>query len=328
MGITRDKYINLFEKYLRNEASSEDIDRLISVLKEDEAINEFFETELLSMSSDMPKEIQERLFADIIDKINIDRSRRRVNINYKPILKWVAVLVLPLLSALFVCVAMNRGNVIGDNQVTVSASNGEKAEVVLSDGSKVWINSGSQITYDNSYNKKQRKVVLDGEAFFEVAKNENCPFIVVANDLEVEAMGTAFNINAYSDDSHMSSVLLDGKIKVNVLDKNYILDANERVVLHKRANVVTRDTVNASDFTQWKNGRLYFRNNSFEEIANTLMRTFNVDIKFESEALRNIRFTGTLGNSSIRNALDILSLTSAMRYEMDGTTIALHLKSE
>lgn len=328
MGITRDKYINLFEKYLRNEASSEDIDRLISVLKEDEAINEFFETELLSMSSDMPKEIQERLFADIIDKINIDRSRRRVNINYKPILKWVAVLVLPLLSALFVYVAMNRGNVIGDNQVTVSASNGEKAEVVLSDGSKVWINSGSQITYDNSYNKKQRKVVLDGEAFFEVAKNENCPFIVVANDLEVEAMGTAFNINAYSDDSHMSSVLLDGKIKVNVLDKNYILDANERVVLHKRANVVTRDTVNASDFTQWKNGRLYFRNNSFEEIANTLMRTFNVDIKFESEALRNIRFTGTLGNSSIRNALDILSLTSAMRYEMDGTTIALHLKSE
>lgn len=330
--MTRKEYISIFEKYLLNEAAEHDIEMLVDKIRDDEKINHFFETEISKMSSEMPQEVQHRLFSEIIEEIKVDNKpviKPRLSINYKSVLKWTAVLILPVASALLMYVLMYNSNdreSSAGSPVTVSASNGEKAEVLLADGSKVWINSGSKLTYDNSYNKKQRKLMLDGEAFFEVAKNEHCPFIVVTNDMEVEALGTSFNINAYGEDAHFSSVLLDGKIKVHVLDQEFVLNSNERVVLHKKLNLVTKDTVNAADFVQWKSGNLYFRNSSFEEIANTLSRTFNVEIKFASEALKDVRFSGTLGNSSIRNSLDILSLTSAMRYEMDGTTIALHHK--
>lgn len=327
--MTREDYISIFEKYLHNEATDDDIRTLVDKIRGDEKINHFFETEIAKMSSSMPADVQQRLFLNIMEQIELDsvRSAKRFNLNRNLILKWAAIFMLPIASALLMYMFVSKPNDIGSsNPVTVSASKGEKAEVLLADGSKVWINSGSKITYDGNYNKKQRRLILDGEAFFEVAKNEKCPFVVSANGMDVEALGTSFNINAYGEDDHLSSVLLDGKIKVKIQDTDYILNENERVVLHKRPNVVTRDTVNAADFVQWKNGSLYFKNNSFEEIANTLSRTFNVDIKFASETLKSVRFSGTLGNSSIKSSLDILSLTSAMRYEMDGTTIELYYK--
>lgn len=330
--MTREEYLSIFERYLNNEAAEDEVKMLVDKIRDDQRISDFFETEISKMSSEMPQDVQLRLFTELMDEIGTDikpASRSRFSINYKSVLKWTAVLILPVASAWLMYLWMqnsnDRENSAG-SPVTISASNGEKAEVMLADGSKVWINSGSTLTYDNSYNKKQRKLMLDGEAFFEVAKNEHCPFVVVANDMEVEALGTSFNMNAYGEDAHFSSVLLDGKIKVHVFDQEFVLNSNERVVWHKNLNLVTKDTVNAADFVQWKSGSLYFRNSSFEEIANTLSRTFNVEIKFASEALKDVRFSGTLGNNSIKNSLDILSLTSAMRYEMEGTTIALYHK--
>lgn len=328
--MTREDYISIFEKYLHNEASDNDIKMLVENIRNDEKINRFFEAELANMSDEMPNEVRQRILLGIMEQAGIttNHSTKRIAIKRKSFLKMVAVFLLPIASALvmYIYTSSNISNDYENTTVTITAPKGEKSEVVLADGSKVWINSESKISYDNYYNKKLRKVILDGEAYFEVAKDKNRPFIVVANDFEVEALGTSFNLNAHGNDSQISSVLLDGKIKVNVLDNEYILNENERLVLHKRVNIVTRDTVNATDFVQWKNGSLYFKNNSFEEIANTLSRTFNVDIRFASEELKSVRFTGTLGNSSVKNSLDILSLTSAMRYEMDGTTIELNIR--
>ena len=103
-----------------------------------------------------------------------------------------------------------------------------------------------------------------------------------------------------------------------------ILDVNERTVYNKATHTLTTDVVYARDFVEWKNGKMYFYNQSFDEIAGTLSRVFNVEIRFESDELQPIRFTGTLGSSSIRNALDLLSLTSPMQYRIDGTTIELY----
>ena len=144
--------------------------------------------------------------------------------------------------------------------------------------------------------------------------------------MEIQALGTAFNVSAYSNEQEIFSVLLEGKIKVSALGQERILSENERLIIDKTTGTLSTETVYASDFVQWKDGNLYFENRSFDEIANTLSRVYNVEIRFASEKLRSIRFSGTLGSSSIRNALDILSLTSSMNYEMKGTIIELNYK--
>ena len=317
-------YIQLFEKYLRNEASEQEKETLVALLRNDRRIQHFFENELENAHPTWDEETATRIYDHVCASISSQKKHFSISPLWRKAMQWAAILVLPILSALAIY-HFAQGDV-GENQnpVTITAAYGEKAEVKLADGSHVWLNSGSSLTYDNKFNRKERDVYLHGEAYFEVAKDKKRPFIVKTTAMNIEALGTAFNVSAYDNESSVSSVLLEGSIKITTGEQERVLAENERATFHKTHRTLVTDRVYASDFVQWKNGNLYFENRSFEEIANTLARVFNVEIRFASQKLRPIRFSGTLGNSSIRNALDILSLTSPMRYEMRGTTIELH----
>lgn len=316
-------YIVLFEKYLRNEASDEETQLLLSMLRRDNDLDQFLGRMLDQSHPELDEKTEQRMHAQIRSTISQGRKRSVRTASLRRAMQWAAIIVLPLLSALLVYL-ITSDQLPGNNRVTITAPNGEKAIVTLADGSRVWINSGSSLTYGNDFNRHERKVSLDGEAYFEVAKDAQRPFIVHTREMNIQALGTVFNVSAYSDENYSSTVLVEGKIKVNAGGQVEILTENERAIVDKANHSLSTDRVYASDFTQWKDGNLYFENSSFDEIANTLSRVFNVEIRFASEKLRSIRFTGTLGNSSIRNALDILSLTSSMHYEMNGTVIELY----
>ncbi len=318
-------YIVLFEKYLRNEASEEETQLLLSLLRKDKDLDQYLERRLDQSHPEIDEQTAQRMHAQIRSTIAQGRKRSLRTASLRRAMQWAAMIVLPLLSALLVYL-ITSDQLPGNNRVTITAPNGEKAIVTLADGSRVWINSGSALTYGNDFNRHDRKVSLDGEAYFEVAKDTQRPFIVHTREMDILALGTAFNVSAYSDENYASTVLVEGKIKVNTGGQVEILTENERAIVDKASHTLTTDRVYASDFIQWKDGNLYFENSSFDEIANTLSRVFNVEIRFASEKLRPLRFTGTLGNSSIRNALDILSLTSAMHYEMNGTVIELYYR--
>jgi ferric-dicitrate binding protein FerR (iron transport regulator) len=319
-------YIGLFEKYLRNEASEEETQLLLSMLRRDNDLDQFLERMLDQSHPELDEKTGQRMHEQIRSTISQRRKRSVRTVSLRRAMQWAAMIVLPLLSALLVYL-ITSDQLPGDNRVTITAPNGEKAIVTLADGSRVWINSGSSLTYGNDFNRHQRKVSLEGEAYFEVAKDPQHPFIVHTREMDIQALGTAFNVSAYSDDNYSSTVLVEGKIKVNAGGQEEILTENERAIVDKANRSLSTDRVFASDFIQWKDGNLYFDNSTFDEIANTLSRVFNVEIRFASEKLRPIRFTGTLGNSSIRNALDILSLTSSMVYEMNGTVIELYYQN-
>jgi len=320
------KYIDLFEKYLRNEASEEETQLLLNMLRRDNNLDQYLERMLDQSHPEMDAKTEQRMHAQIRSTIAQGRKRSLRTASLRRAMQWAAMIVLPLLSALLVYL-FTSDQLPGNNQVTITAPNGEKAIITLADGSRVWINSGSSLTYGNDFYRHERMVSLDGEAYFEVAKDPQRPFIVHTREMEVQALGTTFNVSAYSDENYSSAVLAEGKIKVNVRGQEEILTENQRAIVDKANHSLSTDRVYASDFIQWKDGNLYFENSSFDEIANTLSRVFNVEIRFASEKLRSIRFTGTLGNSSIRNALDILSLTSAMHYEMNGTVIELYYRN-
>jgi len=317
------KYIALFEKYLHNEATEEEKLLLINLLRRDKDLDHFVEKMLQQSHPELDETTEQRMHAQIRSTISQGRKRSIRSASLRRAIQWAAMIILPLLSALLVYL-LTSDQLPGNNRVTITAPNGEKAIVTLADGSRVWINSGSSLTYGNDFNHHQRKVSLDGEAYFEVAKDAQHPFIVQTREMDIQALGTAFNVSAYSNENYASTVLVEGKIKVNVRGQEEMLTENDRAIVDKANHSLSTDRVYASDFIQWKDGNLYFENSSFDEIANTLSRVFNVEIRFASEKLRSIRFTGTLGNSSIRNALDILSLTSAMHYEMNGTAIELY----
>lgn len=316
------KYILLFEKYIRNEASAEEELLLLSMLRHDNDIDLFLENQIKNSDQKLDKETEQRMYEHIRSGKAQGKKRLFTTVPLRKAMQWAAMIALPMMSALLVYF-LTSDPIAGDN-VTVQAPKGEKANITLADGSLVWINSGSSLTYNNAFNQKERKVFLEGEAYFEVAKDPKRPFIVHTRDMDIEALGTAFNVRAYPEENNESTVLLEGKIKINAQGQQRILTENQRAIIDKTVHTFSTDKVFAVDFVQWKDGNLYFENSSFDEIAHTLSRVFNVEIRFASERLRPMRFSGTLGNSSIRNALDILSLTSSMHYEMNGTVIELY----
>jgi ferric-dicitrate binding protein FerR (iron transport regulator) len=317
-------YTILFEKYLRNEASADEVTQLQAMMRHDAQVQFIFENELLHSDSSMDEDTRHKLFQNICRQVYTDKESGFFQKNWKKVLYWAAIFILPVISAFSVYYYFTPKHRIGNHPTEIIARYGEKAEVVLPDGSRVWINSGSKIMYDDAFNRKQRPVFLDGEACFEVAKDKDRPFVVKTKTMNIQALGTTFNVRSYDDDEQAFAVLIEGKIKVSASGQEQILSENQRATFNKNTHILTTDSVRSVDFAQWRNGNLYFDNQTFEDIARTLSRIFNVDIRFASDTLRSMRFSGTLGMSGIQNALDIMSLTSPMRYKMDGTTIELY----
>ena len=323
--MNREEYIALFKRYLDGDASEEELRRLEVAVLHNSDVQQLLEEEMESALPVMDEEVKRRLYSRISAGVKPEKRLISLSPAWRRAMQWTAILLLPLLSAI-ATYFITQPSDLQDAPVTVSTGYGEKAEVTLPDGSRVWINAGSRLTYDNRYNRRQREVLLSGEAYFEVAQEKRKPFIVRTTDMVVEALGTSFNVMAYDDEPFASSVLLEGSLRVTAASQERLLSGNHRATLYKASSTLASDAVLASDYVVWKEGYIYFENSSFEDIAKRLSRMFNVQISFTSDELKKMRFTGTLGNSSIRNVLDILSLTSPMRYEMDGTTVSLYHK--
>lgn len=325
--MTENYYIELFEKYLCDEASPQEKEELQSYLSSNKRIDSFFEDGLSSAYPEMDEQVRKRMFKNIRENIICKKPKLTIQENKRKILQWAAILILPIITALSVYY-FTQNSSANFHPVTITAQKGEKAEAVLPDGTRVWINSESAITYDTNFNRKKRSVYLEGEAYFEVAKDKKRSFIVQTQSMDVQALGTSFNIRSYNTDSHVYAILIDGIVKISASAQELILNVNQRAIFDKATKKLTVDLVDAANFIEWKKGNIYFSNQTFNEIAQTLSRIYNVEIQFASDQLRLMRFSGTLGSNGIKNALDILSLTSPMYYDVEDTTIILYHKDK
>ncbi len=155
----------------------------------------FWKIRLKTSDQKLDKETEQRMYEHIRSGKAQGKKRLFTTVPLRKAMQWAAMIALPMMSALLVYF-LTSDPIAGDN-VTVQAPKGEKANITLADGSLVWINSGSSLTYNNAFNQKERKVFLEGEAYFEVAKDPKRPFIVHTRDMDIEALGTAFNVRAY-----------------------------------------------------------------------------------------------------------------------------------
>ena len=205
----------------------------------------------------------------------------------------------------------------------VIADRGQKSSVTLPDGTAVTLNSASRITWRSDYNRKNRTVGLEGEAYFEVAKNEKVPFTVRTDKMDITALGTEFDVKAYEEDRHVTATLLKGSIRADFGGQSEILVPDQYIVVDKttgESEVVTAE--NPEYLVPWKNDELLFAGETLEEIALVLERMYDMEVVFMDETAKAFSYTGLIRNSSLHNVLELISGTSPVRYTISGNVIA------
>lgn len=236
-------------------------------------------------------------------------------------LRYAAAIVLTagLTSLLYISRINSRDNYLSNIYHNVTAPPGQNTDILLADRSEVFLNSGTVLRYPANFSANKRFLSLSGEAFFEVETNREKPFIVSVGNLELVATGTSFNIDAYPCETEINITLIDGSAEIK--DKSGKVMASlapgENVRYDTESNSITRTMVDTEFYTSWKHGIIKFSNRKLADIALDLERWYNVEIIFDDETSKDIRYSGAiLKNKPIDQVLEILKLTSYFNYEI------------
>ena len=213
--------------------------------------------------------------------------------------------------------------------ISVEAPLGSKTKLYLPDGTLVWLNAGSRMTYSQGFGVDNRKVELEGEGYFEVKRNEKIPFFVKTKDLQLQVLGTKFNFRDYPEDHEVVVSLLEGKVGLNNLlreEKEAVLSPDERAVLNKANGLLTVESVTASNASQWTDGYLFFDEELLPDIAKELERSYNVKIHIANDSLKTFRFYGNFvrREQNIQEVLEALASTEKMQYKIEERNIAIY----
>lgn len=199
---------------------------------------------------------------------------------------------------------------------------GSMEEIILPDGSRVHVNSGTLLLYPDAFKGDTRTVYLIGEADFKVQKNPEKPFIVRSADMSVTALGTEFNVTAYPDDTEIVATLLEGKVKVDCNDRqdSYVIHPGQQVLYNRKTSESRVVAANLEDVTAWQRGQFVFRGCTMEEILQTLGRRFDVAFQYNMNL-----FTGDKYNFSFKKDADVTEIMEVIKvivgkfdYKIDG----------
>ncbi|GAA3605052.1 FecR domain-containing protein [Flavivirga amylovorans] len=207
---------------------------------------------------------------------------------------------------------------------------GGQFHLILSDGTQVWLNSESQLKYPVAFNKGETRQVelVYGEAYFDVSPSTNhngADFKVYHKDQEVQVLGTEFNIKAYKDEVNVYTTLVEGKVAVSYLDQSQNLNPGQQAALYTVQNKLEISNVNAIREIAWINGEFMLEHKTLTEIMQVLSRWYDMDVIFETEKLRDVRFVGVLGkDQSIIEILETIKNFGVItNYEINNKTITL-----
>lgn len=215
--------------------------------------------------------------------------------------------------------------------ILVEAPLGAKTKLVLPDSTLVWLNAGSKIVYSQGFGVKDRHLQLNGEAYFEVRKNEKLPFDVMTKELNVKVLGTKFNFRNYEEDEEVTVNLLEGKVQLeNYVKKMGIsyLSPSEKVTLNKLTGEMVISRAEVKNAKEWTNDGLFFDEMPLSDIVKELNRSYNVKIRIVDKQLSHNRFYALFNRKeqTIYNVLDIITATNQVKYKVEGDSILLYAK--
>jgi transmembrane sensor len=274
----------------------------------------------------------------------------------KSSLKYAAVGLITIMFTVGISyLVFQRSNTFSVSYQEMTVPFGSRSKISLPDGSQVWLNAGSKLRYNNSFNSGNRLVRMEGECFFTVVKNPDQPFIVQAPGIEIRAIGTQFNVKAYPDEDIIETTIVEGIVQVQTLKKTknkrgeitllanqcaYFLRQNLDNANQNKKNIVpdltdeafertnsrlvdVKQNVKSEIQTSWKDDRLILEKEKLSTLARKLERKYNVTILFTDEKAKNYVFSGVLINTTLEQTLNIISLTSPIQYSNNENTITI-----
>lgn len=248
----------------------------------------------------------------------IKRQKRKFTLRHIAIISSSAAAILIALVFLF-----GTNHIKKAEFLTAKASVGEQKSVILSDGTKVTLNSCSEITYPSSFEKNTREVVLSGEAYFDVTKNPKVPFCIKASRFEVKVLGTVFNIKSYSDDDISLVDVESGCVEVSMPEAVFRLKQNDKIIMNKVSGDVIKSRSNAAS-SLWTKEKLCFEATPLCDVARMLERQYGCKIDFEKGQDFNILVSGQHDNKSLESVLKSISFIGNIKFRKEENTIILY----
>jgi transmembrane sensor len=262
---------------------------------------------------------------EALQKVNA-RLDKPVASNWLDIIKLAAaVFLLPLLAYSgymteknFALKEMVKAHVV---MQTISSRQGMVSQFFLADGTKVWLNSNSELQFPSTFTGEFREVNLKGEAYFEVVKNKNQPFRVHADNLKIEDLGTSFDVANYPEEKRSEVVLVEGKVSLAV---NYGEKVTEEGNLHpgqmgifcENTGKVSREEVSVDKYIAWRDGNLIFRDDKMEEVVKRLSRWFNVEIIINDPEIRSYIYKANFRNENLQQVLNLLKISAPIDFKV------------
>ncbi len=204
---------------------------------------------------------------------------------------------------------------------TLSTPAGGTYKVVLSDGSKVWLNASSSLKFPVAFAKDQRKVEVSGEAYFEIEKDQKRPFYVLNRGSEIKVLGTHFDVMSYYDEHQSSVTLLEGSIQFTKNNKSELLKPGMQILYHENSIGTKQVQADVEEVMAWKNGLFIFNNANIDEVMKDLARWYNIEVQYEGDK-PDIAFAGAIPrNANVSLVLKTLEKTGNIKFGIDGQTI-------
>lgn len=205
---------------------------------------------------------------------------------------------------------------------------GKRSSILFSDGTKLWINSGSRAIYPVIFDNKKREIFIEGEAFLEVSHDETRPFIVRTASLNLKVLGTSFNISSYPEDKVASIVLVKGSVEAMVnKQEKVLLKPNQMIAYNRETNEASLHKVDVFEYITWKEGWLLCNSEKLEDIIKKVSRYYDRDILFSDEKAKTFQISGKLDlKDNIDQVLHIISSTAPVKTEIQGNVIVISSK--
>lgn len=312
----------IISKYLNHEATEEELIHLNTWLEESEENKEelfrlknaYVLTNVLSFADSITIE----------SKSDTDNKVKKRRFSFYPFAKYAAVVCgTAILSIGYMMMKdYNQGEVLQ----TLTVNEGERAQLTLADGTQIWLNANTVISYPDNFNRRSRSVNLKGEAYFKVAKNKDLPFIVNAENIDVKVLGTEFNVKAYNDENTIEVQVTEGKVQVykDDADSAYYLTANEMISFDKSNSLFTEAGFDASA-ENWREGKYVFNNKPLSLIIKQLERIYAVHFIVNDTRLLDEIYYGEVNvNDPITKIMEIISINGRFNYAINDKQIIIY----
>lgn len=331
--------VNLLKKFYRGKCSEEEAQRVISWFSskeekeslleqlqstweqfeepEDEALLGYHSTNTLQA-------IQSRIRKEE-SLAEGDKNVRYLNINRYYNTKIAAIILLAVGISFIMQILLQSAPVEVSQLLVSEAPAGQKRTIVLSDGTKITLNAGSKIFYPEQFSDGGREVALEGEAFFEVARDTLRPFTVATDQISTRVLGTSFNIKAYRDEQIIQVAVASGKVKVsqNFSKKEYYLLPGKAVSYHAEDQSIQVADFNKREVLAWKDGMLYFKDASYQDVEKALERWYGIEIQVKGDIKQEWQYSGSFQQESLENVLKSIGYVQQFSHQRTGNQVVL-----